>query len=193
MSVAAGDGQPPPIPAGARLLTYAEAGELLGVDPESIKRRAQRLKWPRIAGNDGRTRVAVPAEVLAEAETRQAKPAEAPPLPGLTEVAAELVRQAEDARQARAVADARLAQLGELRAELERLRSAAGEAVRFGRQRLPPGYSVERNRLDGTHRWRRLSDGAAGAPLLERWSAWRAAWHEHRQESRRPPAVPEGA
>ena len=43
------------IPGDARLLTYAELGELLGIEPESAKRRAVRHGWRRAPGNEGRT------------------------------------------------------------------------------------------------------------------------------------------
>ena len=54
-----------------RWLTYAELGELLGIDPGSAKRRAFRSSWRRVPGNDGRTRVAVPATIITEAESDQ--------------------------------------------------------------------------------------------------------------------------
>ena len=38
------------IPRDARLLTYAELGELLGIEPESAKRRAVRQGWRRVPG-----------------------------------------------------------------------------------------------------------------------------------------------
>src|SRR5215207_1180771 len=45
-------------------LTYAELGDRLGISPASVKRRANRRKWPKRIGNDGLSLVAVPAEVL---------------------------------------------------------------------------------------------------------------------------------
>src|SRR5918997_5607389 len=50
----------------ARWLTYQEIAGLLGMKVESARRRAQREDWPRQLGNDGRTRVAVPGDVVAE-------------------------------------------------------------------------------------------------------------------------------
>src|SRR3712207_604214 len=58
-----------------RWLTYKDLAAALGIDEESARRRAQRRKWPRREGNDGRARVAVPADLLArerEAVTRDA-------------------------------------------------------------------------------------------------------------------------
>ncbi len=54
----------PDIRADTRWLTYEEAGRVLGIDPDSVARRARRLKWPRLPGNDGKARVAIPADVL---------------------------------------------------------------------------------------------------------------------------------
>jgi chromosome segregation ATPase len=54
-------------------LTYKGLAAALCIDEESARRRAQRRKWPRREGNDGRVRVAVPADLLAherEAATR---------------------------------------------------------------------------------------------------------------------------
>ena len=53
------------------LLTYREAGQRLGVHPDSVMRRAKRQGWERVEGN-ARTdpvRVRVPAAVLAEPQT----------------------------------------------------------------------------------------------------------------------------
>jgi hypothetical protein len=48
-----------------RWLTYKEAGRVLGIDPDSVARRARRLRWPRLPGNDGMARVAIPGDILA--------------------------------------------------------------------------------------------------------------------------------
>jgi hypothetical protein len=45
-------------------LTYAEAGERLGVSPEAIRARAIRGHWRRQVGNDGLARIVVPPEML---------------------------------------------------------------------------------------------------------------------------------
>lgn len=52
------------IPPDSRWMTYDEAGQLLGRQPDSIRRQAQRAKWPRQSGNDGRARVAIPRSLL---------------------------------------------------------------------------------------------------------------------------------
>jgi hypothetical protein len=54
------------IPPDSRWMTYEEAGQRLGRLPDSVRRQAQRLSWPRQAGNDGRARVAIPGELLSK-------------------------------------------------------------------------------------------------------------------------------
>jgi hypothetical protein len=51
-------------------MTYRELADFLGVEEESARRRAQRARWPRRPGNDGKTRVAVPGDVAPD-ETRK--------------------------------------------------------------------------------------------------------------------------
>jgi septal ring factor EnvC (AmiA/AmiB activator) len=46
-------------------MTYTEAGVRLGINAEAVRRRADRGKWARMPGNDGRTRVRVPDDVRA--------------------------------------------------------------------------------------------------------------------------------
>jgi hypothetical protein len=46
----------------SRSLTYAELAEALKITSESANRLARRKRWPRVKGNDGRTRVAVPED-----------------------------------------------------------------------------------------------------------------------------------
>jgi hypothetical protein len=41
-------------------LTYAQAGERLGVSPVAARFRAIRGRWQRVVGNDGRTRIYLP-------------------------------------------------------------------------------------------------------------------------------------
>ena len=53
------------------LLTYREAGQRLGVHPDSVMRRAKRQGWERVEGNakTDPVRIRVPASVLAEPRT----------------------------------------------------------------------------------------------------------------------------
>ena len=45
-------------------LTYAEAGQVLGVRPDSAKRLSFRRHWPRRTGNDGLARIGMPTAEL---------------------------------------------------------------------------------------------------------------------------------
>jgi hypothetical protein len=47
-------------------LTYAQAGERLGLTPEAVRHRARRSGWRTIPGNDGRTLVMVPDGIEAQ-------------------------------------------------------------------------------------------------------------------------------
>lgn len=51
-----------------KLLTYAELAKALGITAASAKRLAIRKAWQKTTGNDGKARVAVPVERLAESE-----------------------------------------------------------------------------------------------------------------------------
>ena len=52
-------------------LSYHDLADRLGIKPASAKRRAIERKWPKRRGNDGRSLVAVPREIIDEA-TREA-------------------------------------------------------------------------------------------------------------------------
>ncbi len=60
----------------SRSLTYAEMAEALKITPESANRLARRKRWPRVKGNDGKTRVAMPEQAL----VRQDSPPDSPPV-----------------------------------------------------------------------------------------------------------------
>lgn len=47
-----------------RMLTYAEAGRILGIKPDSVARRARNRRWKKEFGNDGLARVGVPVSVI---------------------------------------------------------------------------------------------------------------------------------
>src|SRR6476469_993568 len=50
--------------------TYAELADALGLTAGSVRNLVRRKRWPRHAGNDGATRIAVPVEYLAENSPR---------------------------------------------------------------------------------------------------------------------------
>lgn len=107
--------------AGGEWLTYAEAGERLGIKADSVKRRARSRKWPRRIGNDGAARVLVPLARLdgsgkdgPKAGLPVVPPSQAPDAPTL-----------ERAIRAEARADAAEALLAEVRADRDHWRQMA--------------------------------------------------------------------
>ena len=60
-------------------MTYAEAGERLGIKPESVKRRARLKVWPKRIGNDGLARVQVPGMIDPPGHPADSPPDESPP------------------------------------------------------------------------------------------------------------------
>jgi hypothetical protein len=176
----------PDIRADARWLTYEEAGRVLRIDPDSVARRARRLGWPRQPGNDGRARVAIPADILPasdpdaapdpEADTApfypgdkggQVRPDESRTINALDGEAAALrealVREREradrveaDRDAARALADRRGQEVVELR---ERVGQAEGESGALREQ-----VKAERGRAD-------QAEARAGRAEVERDAA----------------------
>jgi|SRR5208282_2966422 len=63
-------------------LTYAEAGDRLGVSPEAVRAKAARKRWRRQIGNDGRAKVWLPDGERAAGDlpvtTRAREPGEPP-------------------------------------------------------------------------------------------------------------------
>src|SRR5580704_3876264 len=55
-------------------LTYAELAEALKITPASANKLARRRRWPRVPGNDGRSRVSVPEEALVRRDIPPAGP-----------------------------------------------------------------------------------------------------------------------
>jgi hypothetical protein len=60
-------------------LTYAELAEALRITPASANKLARRRRWPRIPGNDGKARVAVPEEALVRRDIPPDVSADIPP------------------------------------------------------------------------------------------------------------------
>ena len=61
-------------------LTYAELARALKITPESANRLARRKRWPRVRGNDGKTRISVPEEMLARPVSPPDSPSDRPPV-----------------------------------------------------------------------------------------------------------------
>jgi hypothetical protein len=60
-------------------LTYAELARALKIEPASANRLARRKRWPRVKGNDGRTRISVPEEALVREVSPPDSPLVSPP------------------------------------------------------------------------------------------------------------------
>src|SRR5689334_24861366 len=102
-------------------MSYAELGRLRGISAASAKRLSNRRRWRKQAGNDGTTRVAVPA---AEAVPRETDAGE---LCGDT---SRLIAQANArAATAMALADRTLIQLAEAHTESGKLRDLLVHAM----------------------------------------------------------------
>jgi hypothetical protein len=53
-------------PTGSAWLTYAQAGERLGMSAEAIRSRARRAGWRTMPGNDGKALVLIPDDATIE-------------------------------------------------------------------------------------------------------------------------------
>jgi hypothetical protein len=65
----------------ARLMTYAEFGEAIGRSEIAARSVAIRKRWRRVPGNDGKTRVAVPVDLLEKLQAKAAARAVRQPEP----------------------------------------------------------------------------------------------------------------
>ena len=52
------------LPVSERLFTYEELATTLSRPPEAVRQLAKRKRWRRTLGNDGKARIAVPADYL---------------------------------------------------------------------------------------------------------------------------------
>jgi len=60
-------------------LTYAELAEVLKITPASANKLARRRRWPRLMGNDGKARVAIPEDALVRPDVPSPSPGGSPP------------------------------------------------------------------------------------------------------------------
>jgi hypothetical protein len=149
------------IPGDVTWMSYAELGRSRGISPASAKRLSNRRRWPKRAGNDGTTRVAVPATEAVVRETDAG--GTSGDVPGdMSRLLAEANTRADEAHRradvAVALADRTLVQLaeahtenGKLRDRLDQARAEAAEA----RQQAEALRQAEAERA-GKGRWARL-------------------------------------
>lgn len=90
---------------GSLWLTYDEAAARLAVKKASVQRMARAKKWPRRTGNDGKTRIALPLDRLADSprESSATPPAQdqSARITAAEARAEELTKQVEDLRAER--------------------------------------------------------------------------------------------
>ena len=158
----------PDIRADTRWLTYEEAGHVLGIDPDSVARRARRLRWPRMPGNDGRARVAVPAVVLPASGPAAALDQgadDAPDHPGdkggrVRPDESRTIKALQDAAEARGEATALREALARERERADRAEAAAA---------VVPELRERAARAEGEVKGLRDALAEARRPLWRRW------------------------
>jgi|SRR5690348_18336239 hypothetical protein len=134
------------IPGDVTWMSYAELGRSRGISAASAKRLSNRRRWAKRAGNDGTTRVAVPA---AEAIPRETDAGD------ISRDTSRLIAEANArADTAMALADRTLIQLAEAHTENGRLRDRLGQA-QAARQEAETLRQAEATRR-GQGRWARL-------------------------------------
>jgi hypothetical protein len=108
-----------------RWMTYAELADLRGISRKAAARLTLRHGWRRQPGNDGTTRVHVPAAMTRRQTPRTDRPLSGPSNPKAAEALAEAIRRADEAN---ARADASLALATGLQRDLAAALAAADQA-----------------------------------------------------------------
>jgi hypothetical protein len=161
---------PRDIPGDVTWMSYAELGQLRGISAASAKRLSNRRRWAKRVGNDGTSRVAVPA---AEAEPRETDTRDVPG--DVSHLIARAERAEERADEANkradvavALADRTLAQLAEANTATGKLRDrldAALDRAEIAERALEQRRQAEEQRR-GQALWPRLRAAWRG----ERWA-----------------------
>lgn len=177
------------IPGDVTWMSYAELGVARGISAASAKRLSNRRRWPKRAGNDGTTRVAVPAT---EAIPRETAPGDVPG--DMSHLVQEANARADEANRradvAIALADRTLTQLGEATDRAERAEARAGQAERdLAAERARADQAeLAQDRLEGELEAAQVAQAQAEAAAEElrqaeadrrgqgRWQRLRAAW-----------------
>jgi hypothetical protein len=149
------------IPGDVTWMGYAELGRLRGISAASAKRLSNRRRWAKRAGNDGTTRVAVPAAEAIPRETDAGGDVSG----DMSHLLARAERAEERADEANkradvavALADRTLAQLAEAHTEVGKLRDrldAALDRSEIAERALEQRRQAEELRR-GQGRWTRL-------------------------------------
>ena len=141
-------------------MTYDELASARDIKRDGARRLAQRHRWRRHAGNDGRARVLVPHEWLQDGDKAPsdkprdtAVPAE-PPAPDIAGVVTALQGAIDTLRQQLVRADARSDELQAERDQARAMTREAKDAAEALRQRESAWW--------GQGRWRRLRSAWRG-------------------------------
>jgi hypothetical protein len=154
-----------------RLMTYADLGEALGRSEIAARSVAIRKRWRRVPGNDGKTRVAVPIDLLEKLQAKAAALAARRPEPQPDEQPAEQpdaqpIAQPDDRADARALIAMLEARVAELASEVKEGRAAITRVAV-----LEALLETERERLaeirQDRDRWH------AAATARRSWWPWR--------------------
>lgn len=105
--------------------TYQEAADLLGIKPQSVKKRAIRRHWPRMTGNDGLARIQVPDDALPPVPDDSPEDMPGDMSPSVDDIAERLRAELAETREALARAD------GENAANRERITDLMTERDRL--------------------------------------------------------------
>ena len=130
-------------------LPVGDAAQRLGVSVETVLRYARRNKWPKVKGNDGGTRVAVPLEAFSRTVKTPQEQASPPPAPDLAAVVQAAVAPLQ-ALLERSDGDRRTLQKqsDDLRAQLAAIQVERADAVGLARTERARREEIEKRAAD---------------------------------------------
>lgn len=130
-------------------LPVEDAAQRLGVSVETVLRYARRNKWPKVKGNDGGTRVAVPLEAFSRTVKTPQEQASPPPAPDLAAVVQAAVAPLQ-ALLERSDGDRRTLQKqsDDLRAQLAAIQVERADAVGLARTERARREEIEKRAAD---------------------------------------------
>jgi hypothetical protein len=155
-------------------LSYAELAELRGITRKAAIRLTQRHHWRRQPGNDGATKVLVPAGAMASREERRQTPRhDDPPTSFQTEALAVLETAVTTLTEQLAKAEGRLSQAEERAANLETANRSQAAALEDARERADRAYAEA---TEARQQAEALEAEERARQARGRWARLRAAW-----------------
>jgi hypothetical protein len=115
---------------GEEWLSYAQLAERLGCTAAAARRRAQRMRWPRTKGNDGRARVLVPEGELPQPREDRTGAAQPDQSAAVARLEGELAGLREALAEARARADGESARAAGAESRASELAKAVEDMAR---------------------------------------------------------------